>query len=111
MSRALSERFGVTRQAAVAALKRLAADGWLEKSGRATRPIWAPGPNRLVYFRETLPAQEHQVWIDRVGSYLTLSPNVEALAFYCFTEILNNASEHSGGKSVFIWVRQSPEYL
>lgn len=68
MSRALSERFGVTRQAAVAALKRLAADGWLEKLGRATRPIWAPGPNRLVYFRETLPAQEHQVWIDRVGS-------------------------------------------
>lgn len=112
MSRALAEQYGVSRQAAATALKRLVTEGWLAKSGATTRPVYSAGPNRLVYFRDALPiAEEHRVWLDKIEPLLTLAPNVSALAFYCFTEILNNASDHSGGKSVFIWVRQSPSYL
>lgn len=112
MSRALADKFGVSRQAAATVLRRLVTDGWLAKSGSTTRPVYSPGPNRLVYLRGSLPvAEEHRVWIESIEPFLTLPQNVASLAFYCFTEILNNASDHSGGKSVFIWVRQSLTYL
>lgn len=107
MSRAFCERFGVTRQTAASALKALVAGGWLVKLGSATRPVYGLGPNRLVSFTVALPVvEEDQVWLAQVKPWLTLNPNVESLAFYCFTEIVNNASDHSGGSSVFIWVRQ-----
>jgi len=112
MSRALSEEFAVSRQAATTVLKRLVAEGLLAKTGATTRPVYTPGPNRLIYFREPLPVtEEHRVWLDRVIPYVMLPENVSSLAFYCFTEILNNASDHSGGKSTFIWIRQSPQFL
>jgi len=112
MSRAFCDHFAVSRQTSAAALKQLVAEGWLTKSGGSTRPVYAPGPNRLIYFREPLPVkEEHRVWLDRIVRYLSLPGNISSLAFYCFTEILNNASDHSGGKSVFIWIRQSPQFL
>lgn len=111
-SRAFSEQFGVTRQVATAQLKRLVSEGWLTRSGRPTRPVYAPGPNRLIYFNEPLPIQdEDRIWVERISPYLSLSKSVHALAMYSFTEIVNNASDHSGGSSVFLWVRQSSNYL
>jgi hypothetical protein len=112
MSRAFADRFKVTRQAAAGALKRLVADGWLVRGGSPTRPTYGPGANRLVYFWQTLPvADEDRVWIDQIAPLLTLGSNVRALAMYCFTEIANNASDHSAGSLVFFWVKQGSSYL
>jgi hypothetical protein len=107
MSKAFCEKFGVTRQTAASALRKLVADGWIVKSGSQTRPVYSLGANRLLHFSIGLPVlEEDQVWFAQVKPWLSLRPNVESLAFYCFTEIVNNASDHSGGSSVFIWVSQ-----
>jgi len=112
LSHAFSDHFKVTRQSAVSALKRLVSDEWLERSGRSTRPTYRPGPNRLVSIHETLPnTQEDRLWLDRIAPYLTLEKNVQELAMYCFTEIFNNASDHSSGQDAFISVRQTKLYL
>lgn len=43
--------------------------------------------------------------------YFNLSSNVHNIAVHGFTEMLNNANDHSLGKSVFVWVDQNEESL
>jgi hypothetical protein len=96
---------GVTRQAAYYHLSRMVRSGELIRTGvkRGTR-----------YRRATLFAkqyeldhlEEHLVWgeVDDAVSALTAArPNVRSILQYAFTEMLNNAIEHSEGTRS--WVR------
>jgi anti-sigma regulatory factor (Ser/Thr protein kinase) len=93
----------VTRQAAHYHAKRMVANGLLtrEGAGRGSRYLLASDLAR-AYRLEGL--EEHVVWSELEGSIPTEQTSSEAvrIATYAFTEMLNNAIDHSGGTSVLV---------
>jgi anti-sigma regulatory factor (Ser/Thr protein kinase) len=100
--REVSAITGLTRQAIQYHLTQMEASGELIRvgKGRATR-----------YAREALiwatlkleGLEEHEVWKDverQLGKTVALKPNVRSIVSYAFTEMLNNAIDHSKGTEV-----------
>jgi tetratricopeptide (TPR) repeat protein/anti-sigma regulatory factor (Ser/Thr protein kinase) len=72
-----------------------------------TEPSQTSAPARLQDESFTLPLspppEESRVWIDRVAPLLDgVSENVVDICSYGFTEMLNNAVDHSGGTTVAV---------
>ena len=102
MSRNLSEEFGVTRMTAVRALQGLVADGWLETSG-GTRPVFRLGRNREMVKTYPLPGVDEGIaWLHDFAPVFELPKNVADIAQHGFTELVNNANDHSEGKYVTV---------
>ena len=106
----VAERFGISRQAANKHLKNLVAEGALLPEGRTRyrryrlaalsewRKIYAINPE----------IEEDLVWSRDVSPSLgSLPRNVMDIWHYCTTEMLNNAIDHSGGKTVYIKVAKT----
>lgn len=101
------ERSGLTRQAIQYHLKRLIASGELEPVGagrarRYRRPLLFSGTF------DTLGLQEDRVWREvrsSVPELDELNSNAERITNYAFTEMLNNAIDHSGSETVRVTVR------
>ncbi len=100
---------GVTRQAVHYHLARMLAAGELERQGggRGTRYL------RAVRFARRYPLaglEEHLVWqeiLAAVPEVSGASENVRSILGYAFTEMLNNAIDHSQGAeaSASLWLR------
>ena len=101
------ERSDLTRQAIQYHLKRLIASGELEPvgAGRARRY------RRPLLFSGTFDVkglQEDRVWREvrsSVSELDELNSNAERITNYAFTEMLNNAIDHSGSETVRVTVR------
>ena len=107
----VAEAFGISRQAAQRHVKQLIADGILVSHGetRSTRYELKPIAEETFTFRLTPDLQEDVVWRENVRPLLEGVPrNVLDICAYGFTEILNNAIEHSGGSQVLIGFRYTP---
>lgn len=112
LSRQIANRFGISRAAANNHAKRLESEGWIARSGPSTHPVFSPGYKRRVsrsYALEGL--EEHVVWERDFRPFLSLTPNVQNIAHHGFTEMLNNAIDHSLGKSVHAFVVQDEHTL
>jgi anti-sigma regulatory factor (Ser/Thr protein kinase) len=108
----LMARLGLQRRAANALLARLEQAQWLQRSGSARRPLYRPGPLRQVVQRYALAGlQEDLPWRRDFAPHFELAPNVQRLAQHAFTELLNNAVDHSGGQQVTVSMRQTPLHL
>lgn len=99
----LRKLVGLSRQALSVHLQSLIAAGKVVRSG-TTRGAhyWlasrAPAPTVIARTLRTDNLDEDRVWEDvaaRLNLPRLLRPNVEALTRYAFTEMLNNAIEHS----------------
>lgn len=100
MSRQLCERFGVGRMTASRALLALVADGWLDSSG-GTRPTYRLGRNRQIIKRYSLPGvDENLAWVQDFSTAVDLPKNIATIAHHGFTEMVNNANDHSEGTAV-----------
>jgi len=107
LASALSSQFNVSKVTAAKVIRRLVEEGWLVRHG-TTRPTYEAGPRRLIYKKYPLPiVHEDQVWRTDFAPYLAFSTNIDDLAFYCFTEMVNNATDHSGGTSVDLSIEQT----
>jgi hypothetical protein len=107
LARALGAEFNVSKAAAARKLRELVRDGWLVRHG-TTHPVYELGKNRLLHKTFQLPIEhEDLVWQVEFMPYLALSANAASLAFYCFTEMVNNATDHSNGTAVEITIRQT----
>ena len=114
-SRELSLHLGMTRQALNAHLRSLINEGQLIKTG-STRNARYHAPGELQV-KEDFAAAFQVAGLDESRIYQRLSlslnlsrllkPNVESIAHYAFTEMLNNVIDHSG--SVRTRVRASLE--
>ncbi|MDR1207317.1 MAG: STAS-like domain-containing protein [Rickettsiales bacterium] len=52
--------------------------------------------------------QEHRVWNSDIDQHLNKLPeNVHKAWNYCFSEIFNNAIDHSGGSKVYVIIKQN----
>ncbi|WP_077036714.1 STAS-like domain-containing protein [Pelomonas sp. KK5] len=107
----MEERTGASRRACQAALRRLVDAGWLARSGTARRPVYGPGRLRQVARSYTLHGlQEDIPWQRDFAPHFELPSAVLRMVQHAFTELVNNAADHSGGTSVTVSLRQTPSH-
>jgi hypothetical protein len=112
LTRHYAERFKISRVSANKYIQRLETDGWIARSGPSTHPVFSPGYQRRISKRYSLNGlEEHIAWEKDFRPFFQLTPNVQNLASHGFTEMMNNAIDHSGGKSVFAWMDQDERNL
>ena len=111
-SRDLADHLGITRQAVSLHLRQLLADGEIYKTGstRAARyfPRAAAHPERRLKRDLVLAGADESAVYEEIAITLTLSRlpgNVESIVHYAFTEMLNNAIDHSMGERCTVEVR------
>lgn len=108
----VAARLAVPRRSAQAVLRRLAAAQWLQRDGTPRKPAWRPGTLRQVVRHYPLAGlMEDRPWRQDFAPYFPLPPNVQRMAQHAFTELVNNAIDHSGGTQVTVSLRQTPAHL
>lgn len=106
---ALMAHLGCSRRTALRRLRQLAAAQWLRIEGRGAHLRFAPGSLRQVV--RTLPLEgldEARAWRRDFAPHLALPAETARIVQHAFTELLNNAAEHSGGTAVTVSLRQTP---
>ena len=112
LSHHVAERLGLGLAAARHLVRKLVQLDWLQRCGGVNRPEYRPGAFRQVVRRYTLAGlQEDLPWAQDFAPCFDLRDNVAQLAQTAFTELLNNAIEHSGGTRVTVSMRQTPTQL
>ncbi len=105
ISRLAGEEFGVGRQAISRHLRRLVEEGALRQSGRTNSRVyrlavareWA----RTYRIRES--SDEDLVWRNDIAAVLGALPeNARGIWHYGFTEMFNNAVDHSAGSTIAV---------
>jgi anti-sigma regulatory factor (Ser/Thr protein kinase) len=108
---AVAQRYGVGRSTAARALRELIDAGWLQREGRS-RPHYRPGALREVTATYALAGLDEQTpWERDFAPCLQLPVAVQALAHHAYTELLNNAIDHSGGGRVTVSMRCNGTHL
>jgi anti-sigma regulatory factor (Ser/Thr protein kinase) len=108
----VAERTGLSRASANKALKRLVESQWLVREGTPRRARYRPGLLRQVVRRYALAGlQEDLPWARDFAPHLKLPSQVARMAQHAFTELLNNAVDHSEGSSVVVSMRQTPSHI
>jgi anti-sigma regulatory factor (Ser/Thr protein kinase) len=108
----LAVQFGVSRSTMGKWLRALIDEGWLVRQGSRSHPVYKPSLLRQVSRGYVLAGLDEQTpWERDFAPCFDLSPNVARLAHHAFTELLNNAVDHSGGTRVSISMRQNPTHL
>ncbi len=112
LTRYIAQKLGITRAAANKYMRQLENGGWIARSGPATRPVFSPGYKRQVSKLYLLQGLEEDIaWSRDFRPHFHLAPNVLSIANHGFTEMLNNAIDHSVGAEVFVWMRQTETRL
>jgi len=112
LSAHVAERCGVSRATASKALARLVEGQWLVREGTPRRARYKPGLMRQVVRRYVLSGlQEDQPWSRDFAAQFKLPSHVARMAQHAFTELLNNAIDHSNGTSVVVSMRQTPSHI
>jgi anti-sigma regulatory factor (Ser/Thr protein kinase) len=105
----LMQRLDISRRRAGHVLRKLVALQWLVSVGTLRKPRYEPGPLRQVVQRYTLDGlQEDLPWRRDFAPFFGLPTEVARMAQHVFTELLNNAIDHSGGSRVTVSMRQTP---
>jgi hypothetical protein len=108
----LSAHFGVTRAGIAHAVRQLELEGFIQREKAGTRPVFAPGPSRLVDERVALPGvDESLLWEQKVAPWLRLEGNVANIAHFAFTEMVNNANDHAEARELHVRAMQTADAL
>jgi anti-sigma regulatory factor (Ser/Thr protein kinase) len=113
----VAERLAVKRASAARLLSRLVEAQWLVREGPRRRTVYRPGPMRQVVRRYLLAdlKEEDLPWrrdfVPLLEAQPLVSPQVSRIAQYIFTELLNNAIDHSAGTRVTVSLRQTATQL
>lgn len=110
ISRATAQHFGITRQAVNKHLQRLAEELVIRESGKTRSRVYKLAP--LVEWRsgyEIAPElAEDLVWATDVRPALGALPdNVLNIWNHGFTEMFNNAIDHSGGSRINVQIKKT----
>lgn len=106
------DKFGITRQAVYKHLTRLKQAKAISISGPRGKPVYGLVPLEVVertYALEPTLA-EHDVWDELVRPCLASLPeNVLSIWFYAFTEMFNNAIDHSEAEAIHVEISKSAQ--
>jgi anti-sigma regulatory factor (Ser/Thr protein kinase) len=96
----------ISRQSVNKIINNLISMNYIEAIGKTRATTYVLGTNRAYYDRYKLDADkkldEHLIWEDFKYVFDTLPANVHEICFYGFTEIVNNAIDHSDGKMLHV---------
>ena len=112
-----TEQTGLSRVAVSRRLKKLADAGYLQRNGSGTRQTYSQGNSRFwlgVLQRVDILNQggEMVVWERHVTPLISdQKPNIKSLANTAFTEMLNNALDHSQAQQVAMGVHVHDGHL
>ena len=107
IARVTAEHFSITRQAVNKHLKRLVLEGCLAETGNTKSRQYRLAPlSTWKHTYEIIPGlEEDVVWTNDVRSALGQLPdNVMNIWQHGFTEMFNNALDHSGGRTIRVEV-------
>ena len=108
----LMQHLSISRRRAVALLRKLVALQWLAIEGTPRQPLYKPGALRQVVQRYALDGlQEDLPWRRDFAPCFNVAPEVARMAQHAFSELMNNAVDHSGGSQVTVSMRQTPMQL
>jgi len=110
ISRHIGSIFSISPQAVNNHIRRLENDGWLASSGTGKGKRYFLGDLRKYhsYFPFTSDLAEDQIWRGHFSFIFEgLAENVVDICHYGFTEMVNNAIDHSGGKGVYIYIERN----
>lgn len=106
--------FGITRQAVHRHLARMVSENKLAAAGTTrSRTYSLPVLTQITEILQLTPelAEDH-VWDKYIALHVRdLAENVREICFYGFTEMLNNAKDHSDSPTVEIGLRRSPKNI
>lgn len=112
LTKFFSETEKITRAAAARYVLQLEREGWIARSGPATRPVFSPGYRRRVsQLYELKDLEEDVIWTRDFRPYFNLKANVANIAAHGFTEMVNNAIDHSSGTSLFVAASQTEKSI
>ena len=104
------DKFAITRQAVNAHLHRLVQEGALNETGKTKARVYTLAP--LAQWSQAYPITEGPpedvVWRHDIDAMLGKLPdNVRDIWFYGFTEMFNNARDHSGGTTISVHITRT----
>lgn len=110
ISKLTAERFGITRQAVNKHLQKLTAEHALAENGKTRNRTYelAPILEWRKAYRITPDLAEDVVWTNDIRKTLDAFPdNVMNIWHHGFTEMFNNAIDHSGGLEIVVYLRKT----
>jgi hypothetical protein len=110
IARIAADRFGITRQAVAKHLKKLVAEKILTESGKTRSRTYGLCPLEVweKTYENTAGLAEDVVWTDNIAPVLGQLPdNVLGIWHYGFTEMFNNAIDHSESKEIQVRVERT----
>jgi len=114
LTAAVVQKFGISRQAVVRYLQELARDGQIVPVGTSKGRIYKPGLSRIIEEKYVLNGsqEESEIW-SRDFMYLCegLKENVIRICEYGFTEMVNNAIDHSNGNNLTITLERNTQVI
>lgn len=112
LPKALAEKAGCGIGRARALVKQLVGLGWVNASGVGRKAQYSPGRLRQIVQRYPLVGLDEDLpWSRDFAPHFEMPKNVRQLMQHAFTELLNNAIDHSDGQSVTVSMRQTPAHL
>ena len=112
-----TEQTGLSRVAVSRRLKKLADTSYLNRHGSGTRQTYSLGVNRFalgVMHRQAIEQQggEMAIWERHIAPLLAdQKSNIKSLANTTFTEMLNNALDHSQANQIAMGLHIKDEHL
>jgi anti-sigma regulatory factor (Ser/Thr protein kinase) len=106
----VSAKFGITRQAANRHLRQLVSEGAILASGKTQNREYQLARTDIHTFHYTIAAglEEDTVWrIDVRPLLANLPQNVTDIWHWAFTEMFNNAIDHSEGKTILVKITKT----
>lgn len=110
LSKHVAEKFGITRQAVNRHLQQLVREKALQVAGKTKARIYRLSPLKTWArsYQITSDLAEDLVWSNDVREVLGQLPeNVLNICHYGFTEMFNNAIDHSGGTQIDVWIEKN----
>jgi hypothetical protein len=106
----LSEQAGISRQAASSRISNAIKKGFVISSGKGRGICYRIAELNRVHREFTrVGLSEDNVWREVLAPIVAEFPiNVRDIWHYGFTEMVNNAIDHSDAKSVYVWVVKNP---
>lgn len=110
IAKVTAKRFGITRQAVSKHLQKLSSEGALAESGQTRSRIYKLSPLSVwdETYQITPQLAEDVIWREKIKSALGQLPdNVMDIWHHGFTEMFNNAIDHSGGSEIRVVIRRT----
>jgi biotin operon repressor len=110
ISKVTADKFGISRQAVNKHLLKLRAEHALSESGKTRNRSYKLSP--LVEWKKNYPFNkalaEDLVWTNDVSPTIGKMPeNVTDIWFYGFSEMFNNAIDHSGASNITVHIKKT----